>query len=310
VNPETICFRQTNTSGYFAQLTDCVLLSKACLDKGVEPYFFIDNPISSQSGLARNALYYYFFQTNLTPASQKDCYQRVLAGDCLTIRNRYCINEFWSGDPRREVANTIRTIGEGAVLFHRNLAVREWVHRIVQKFWAQHFGSQRVLGVHFRGGDKFDEEAEPISFDEVDETVRSLVCEFDRIFVATDDPSFFEKAKTSSWAPLVTWYRVPDRLILHYLDTRRNFRKGAQAVIDSLLLSRCNLLVKTPSLLSAWSKVFNPDIEVVTIGRPRLGAYGDISHEGHGYWPEKCLHSIPLQGDHEGSSRGDVAELC
>ena len=54
----------------------------------------------------------------------------------------------------------------------------------------------------------------------------------------------------------------------HFEDMDDNYTKGLDAIVDCLLLSRCNLLIKTPSQLSAWSKVFNLDLKLVLMGQP------------------------------------------
>jgi hypothetical protein len=38
-------------------------------------------------------------------------------------------------------------------------------------------------------------------------------------------------------------------------------------------LSRCGYLVKTPSYLSAWSRIFNPSLPVKLVSPPRPDAF-------------------------------------
>ena len=54
----------------------------------------------------------------------------------------------------------------------------------------------------------------------------------------------------------------------HRIDQGDNYRKGFHALADCLLLSRCQALVKTPSALSTWSKVFGPHLNLVLVGKP------------------------------------------
>jgi hypothetical protein len=46
---------------------------------------------------------------------------------------------------------------------------------------------------------------------------------------------------------------------------------GREALVTCLLLSRCGFLVKTPSYLSAWAKIFNPGLPVWLITPASLG---------------------------------------
>jgi hypothetical protein len=48
---------------------------------------------------------------------------------------------------------------------------------------------------------------------------------------------------------------------------------GREALVSSLLLSNCGYLVKMPSYLSAWSKIFNPDLPVTLAAPPRPDAF-------------------------------------
>jgi hypothetical protein len=47
-----------------------------------------------------------------------------------------------------------------------------------------------------------------------------------------------------------------------------NYKKGEGALIDCLLLSRCNTLIRTTSFLSAWASIFNPKLPIVLVNRP------------------------------------------
>jgi hypothetical protein len=42
-----------------------------------------------------------------------------------------------------------------------------------------------------------------------------------------------------------------------------NYRKGEEALINCLLLSRCCALIRTTSFLSAWASIFNPALPIV-----------------------------------------------
>ena len=296
-----VCFHQINEIGLFAQLTECVLLSKACSKNGLRPYFFIENKLSNQPGLSRNSLNYYFEHINLSKLELQECYRRVLDGDSIIIKNRYDINSFRYGNTRKELSNRLVTIEQGRGLFCRNLRPRTWLTDLVDDFWRRELSQGPALGVHYRGTDKSRFEADRISFSEVEAEIARHMPGMETIFVATDEVAFYDFLLQSPFGRKIKSYRVPKQNLSHLLDTQKNFRKGAEAIIDCLLLSRCNALVKTPSLLSAWSKVFNPHLEVYTVGRPHAGAYGNFRHRGYGFWPEKCLHPMPFHP----KTRGD-----
>jgi hypothetical protein len=62
----------------------------------------------------------------------------------------------------------------------------------------------------------------------------------------------------------------------------RDAREGParDAIVNCLILSRCEALLKTASILSAWSKLFNPRLPVVMLNRPP---------DEHLWFPERVL---------------------
>jgi hypothetical protein len=291
-DPTVVKFMLTQEKGYFGLLTDCVWLSKAAMNRGAEPYFFMSNDVHRRRGLSQNYFDYYFEQINLPKAALREAYGGVLRGENrVEIRDRYDINEYWSGDRLEEIANTIVTVREGAFYFTRNIRIKEAITKVCRRFWDANLRGKRVLGVHYRGADKFAMgEADAVPFEQMVETIRLHLSKgYEEVFLATDDRRFFDLLTTSSPGIRVTWYAAPSRETPAWLNRDDNFRKGATAVIDSLLLSNCALLIKTPSLLSAWSKVFRQDLDIVMVGRPHDRPYGETNLTGSGYWPERCL---------------------
>ncbi len=52
---------------------------------------------------------------------------------------------------------------------------------------------------------------------------------------------------------------------VHFSEQIGGYQLGEEALIDSLLLSKCNLLIRTSSNLSLWSTYFQPDIPVILL---------------------------------------------
>ena len=72
------------------------------------------------------------------------------------------------------------------------------------------------------------------------------------------------------------------------------YKKGLHALVDCLLLSRCDALIKTPSALSTWSRVFGEDMDLVLVGKPYSNPWKHVSPwynlDGLGYFPESLLY--------------------
>lgn len=138
----------------------------------------------------------------------------------------------------------------------------------VGQFEKTYFQGYSILGVHYRGTDKV-QEAPRVPYEEmeaqIERAAQEQVKEW-KIFVATDDQLFLDFVK-ERWPGKVVAFdaiRSVDGKPIH-LTNRDNYQKGEEAIIDCLLLSRCNLLIKTASNLSDCSLQFNPSLPVVRV---------------------------------------------
>jgi hypothetical protein len=135
-----------------------------------------------------------------------------------------------------------------------------------------------TLGAHFRGTDK-SLEAIPVSWSDFCRHVETTLAEnphLDNVFVSSDEQAFLEFFV--AW-PFSRPVRVAPAKLLANGNTPIHFSGypgleiGREALLSSLLLSRCGYLVKTPSYLSAWSRIFNPSLPVKLVSPPRSDAF-------------------------------------
>lgn len=129
-----------------------------------------------------------------------------------------------------------------------------------------------VIGIHYRGTDKH-EEARPVPYDRVVAAVREAIngagiCRY-KLFVATDEQPFLDHMLGQF--PGKVLYRE----MLRSADGRPThktngdgFKKGEDAVIDCILLSRTDYLVRTASSLSFCSTLFNPNLPGILLSAP------------------------------------------
>lgn len=136
----------------------------------------------------------------------------------------------------------------------------------------QHFDHGRALGVHLRGTDKGTAGAAPhlmrvikpaTYFPIIDDYMdRHSWC---TLFVATDQAQFVDLFRS----------RYGDRVLA--TDAMRSetstnpfqqvgkfgYQKGREVLIDALLLSRCEYLIKCTSAVGEYAMYFNPDLDCI-----------------------------------------------
>ncbi|PXW25369.1 O-fucosyltransferase family protein [Paraburkholderia caballeronis] len=135
-----------------------------------------------------------------------------------------------------------------------------------------------TLGVHFRGTDK-KLEAVPVSWQDFCALVASVLREnpqLTNVFVSSDEAAFIDYFTAQPFG--VPVHVAPARhlasggLPVHF-SGHPGLAIAREALVACLLLSRCGYLVKTPSYLSGWSKIFNPALPVRLASPPRPDAF-------------------------------------
>ncbi len=135
-----------------------------------------------------------------------------------------------------------------------------------------------TLGVHFRGTDK-KLEAVPVSWKTFCQLVESTLAEnphLTSIFVSSDEQAFIDFFV--AWPFIAPVKVAPAKLLANgsmpiHFSGYPGLEIGREALVSSLLLSNCGFLVKTPSYLSAWAKIFNPSLSVKLSSPPRPDAF-------------------------------------
>ena len=165
------------------------------------------------------------------------------------------------------------TLAEAHTLFFARLAVAPDVLAEVDAFVADTFGG-RVLGIHYRGTDKY-REAEPVSYEAMRANAAELMAtgDFEAVFVTSDEAGFVTFMEESfPHARVISRpndERSSDWKAIH-LDRSAGYSLiGYEALCNALLLSRCDMLLRTTSFLSAWSAIFSPAIQIRTLNAPR-----------------------------------------
>ena len=152
-------------------------------------------------------------------------------------------------------------------LISRYIRLRPHITEKVDKFVQTKFKDAHVLGIHYRGTDKMNNESPFMDYEIMLNAVAYYAHQFKgkkfRIFVATDEQDFMDEMNERFPGQVLTasTIRSDNGKPLH---TSRidPYKHGEEALIDCLLLSRCNHLIRTSSNLSLCSTYFNPELSV------------------------------------------------
>jgi len=132
----------------------------------------------------------------------------------------------------------------------------------------------KTLGLHYRGTDKINTEGGYINIEIFKQMVDDYLSknEINNIIIFTDERKTFNILKeyynnynikyTNDFSNL----SVDDILFInnkiYNFDLDLSYK---QCLIDTLILSKCDVNIKTSSQFSAWSKIFNPNLETYRV---------------------------------------------
>lgn len=182
-------------------------------------------------------------------------------------------------------------------LFNRHVKITGNIMTEVDHFYNYHFKGSSVLALHYRGTDKVGE-APKVELDFVYnfivETLDTSAIKFDKLFISSDELSCIELFQQRK-LPLEIIsrddiYRSSDGKQFHRDPSNNISVINQEALINCLLLSKCNLLIKTASILSDCCKIFNPDLPMIILNEPHSSNLI--------WWPatelnKKYLYKIP-----------------
>lgn len=173
-------------------------------------------------------------------------------------------------------------------LIKKYLKISDVILDEVLEFEEKKFKNKKILGVHYRGTDK-KSEAPSIKFEDVLKNINFYIEKFpetDLVFISSDDANFIDYMSNSQVKRPLEFnndsFRSTNGLAIH--NSGQNlYLINKDAIINCLLLSKCDALMKTASILSAWSKLFNPKIPLIILTKP----YKKIQ-----FFPEKDFKNV------------------
>ncbi len=166
------------------------------------------------------------------------------------------------------------SLDEGTRLLNKYIQVNEKITSEAKDFYNVHFAGKKIIGVHYRGTDKTGEAPE-VPYEKVlrnIEATKKVIGEADAVFLSTDDQHFAEYLILNmQQLPVIMrndYKRSSDKQAVHINKSLNKYEVNRDAVVNMLLLSRCDFLIKSSSFLSDISKLMNPQLPVVMLNKP------------------------------------------
>ena len=168
---------------------------------------------------------------------------------------------------------------------HAHVVGNDWIE--LNRIWSKYFRipqrvqnradalspTGRALGVHYRGTDKqtVTWDSNPITQVQYIDLILDFLAqrpEFDVVIAASDESSFATHLASRVGLPVIPLGEVEFHLATSSSVSRTE--KTDRAMLDCLLLSRCNCLIETSSALPSFAKLLRPELEVYRCAASKL----------------------------------------
>lgn len=273
-----------STAGFFGTMQAYLDILAYCEFNGLIPYVrFLDGPYYSSKHDV-NWFNNYFVSKVVLP----DC---VSPGDDrggLRFSSISTTNDLFN----RERIDKKLDFPLANKLINHSLEVRDTISNAVESYANQQFFGGSTLGLHYRGSDK-TAEAHALTYHDVVGRTKKFIKDhpdIQNLFVTTDEKSFEQYVKSMRWNVRLIFfdsgYYSENGLPVHFAPGGDPYTKGRDALLCCLLLSRCDYCLKSASYLSAWAKIFNPDLPIFLLNQPRWHANWFPDRE---IWEEQLL---------------------
>jgi hypothetical protein len=197
-------------------------------------------------------------------------FEPIAMGNLKASKHYISLNEYLKLVP--QIADRRRA----ADLIKKYVRVKPHIQADVDNYVRENFQGHYVIGIHHRGTDKVLETA-IVPYAKTYSVLNDVIKKLHpndlsrlRVYVATDDQHFLNYLveKMPSIVIYSDFVRSSTSAAIHnsaeLYDS--NYQMGYEALIDCLLLSRCNFLIRpASSTLSMASMCFNPQLDTLSL---------------------------------------------
>jgi len=129
------------------------------------------------------------------------------------------------------------------------------------------FAGKKILGVHYRGTDigvtidNWSHFLAKAPIEKYFESIEKIFDGYDLIFLATDDTAAFNKFRDKCGTKLLFYSTIRNvgRVSIHH-NTSTPRLAGEEAIIDAILLSKCDYFLHGHSNLATFTRLLNPNL--------------------------------------------------
>lgn len=147
-------------------------------------------------------------------------------------------------------------------ILRQHLRIKERILLKIDAIRQEKFEGRKILGLHKRGTDHHLH-GELLGIDNYYSVVDQHIDQYDCLYLATDEDDTLHSFKQRYKDKLIyveDFYRSSDRNCVHEHNFADNYKKGEDVLIEAVLLSSVDLLLKTRSNITLFSILYNRDL--------------------------------------------------
>ena len=177
------------------------------------------------------------------------------------------------------------------IIINKYLNFRPHILNKVNEFYNQYFSPNNTVGIHIRGTDSFFDKGRPnLPLSYYENLISEKLLYFDKIFVATDTIGVIERLESKFPDKIISYnsFRMDvadlNKVSLHEtVHNSFNIDFGEEVLIESILLSKCSLLIRQQSNISTFSILLNPNIKIHQFDLPLWQPFNYHMCNNHNY---------------------------
>lgn len=165
-------------------------------------------------------------------------------------------------------------------IMKKNLVVKPHILNKVDKFVSENFSNHKVLGIHIRGTDVFHNQRPkpkpPLPFRYITRKIDLYIEKekYDRVYVASDQIHTINKLKEIYGDIIINYPSLTYNLMegheghIYNKNVNEGYMRGEDSIVESILLSQTNFLLRTLSNFTTFSLIYNSTIDFCEVDLP------------------------------------------